>query len=429
MTLVTAVLAVAAVPLVIAVLVHAARRPLHVLLPVYAATVPFGNGLAVPGLPDSIFSASSISGLLLTAVLAMKLVFARRGPRVVPPTVSAWLLFVAVTGVTTYWTLSTATTIETFTTTLVLLALYVVVRMSELDASVLRRLEQGILAGGLAASTYGLYQFVTGSFVVGVAGDVRFGRDLIDPNHLAANLLLPLALSLSRGSSPGRTLHRVGYLALACLLLVSIVMTGSRGGVLGVGAVLVALALTSARPVRVLLSGTAVVALIAGLVLAFPAAVNERLFDDGSSGRTGIWRVGLNGCEKYCLTGSGWGTFGIVYSEFLPATPGAKALRDPRMGAHNVYLGTAVEAGVTGLALLLLALALTVREALRIPRALRAPPAAALAGLLFTTLLLGNLRFKYFWLILLYVGVAHAVHTRAPAEDDDRAAPARVGAR
>lgn len=415
-----AVLVIAAVPLVLALGIHTARKPLHALLPAYAATVPFGNGLAVPGLPESVFSASSLTGLLLTLVLGLQIVFARSGPRVMPGAVSAWLMFVALTGATAYWSLSTSATFEAFGVTFLLVALYAAVRLAHLDATVLSRLEAGILLGGLAASLFGLYQLLTGSFVVGAAGDVRFGRDLVDPNHLAANLLLPLAITLSRGSLPGRVLHRTGYFLLAALLLVSIVLTGSRGGVLGVGAVLLALALTSARPVRVLLSGTAVIGVIAGLVLAFPSVVNERLYDDGSSGRTGIWKVGLNGCDRYCLAGSGWGTFGIVYEEMLPRTPGAKALRDPRMGAHNIYLGTAVEAGVAGLALLIAALALSAREALRIPRTLRAPPVAALAGLLFTSLLLGNLRFKYFWLVLLYVGVAHAVHARSRRPDDDR---------
>ncbi|MFP5218775.1 MAG: O-antigen ligase family protein [Actinomycetes bacterium] len=428
MTVVTAVLAVAAAPLVVAVLVIALRRPLHVLLPVYAATVPFGNGLAVPGLPDSIFSASSITGLLLTAVLGVQLVAGRRGPREVPLTVPAWLLFLAVTALTTYWTLSRSVTLESFAVTLVLVALYVAVRMSHVDAAVLARFEAGILAGGLAASLYGLYQLVTGSFVVGVGGDVRFGRDLIDPNHLAANLLLPLSVALARGSAPGRVLHRTGYLLLAALLLVSIVLTGSRGGVLGVGAVLLALALTSARPVRVLASGTAVIGVIVGLVLAFPTAVNDRLYDDGSSGRTGIWKVGLNGCERYCVAGAGWGTFGLVYEEMLPHTPDASTLRDPRMGAHNIYLGTVVEGGVAALLLLVTALGLTVREAARIPRALRAPPVAALAGLLFTSMLLGNLRFKYFWLVLLYVGVAHAVHARSPRQGGVPTSPPAVSA-
>jgi len=427
MGLVTAVLVVAALPLVAACTLHAARKPLLVLLPAYAATVPFGNGLAVPGLPESVFSGSSLTGLLLTVVLACDLVFGRRGPRRVPVAVLAWLAFVALAGTTVYWSLSTLTTLEDFVTTLFVLALYVVVRLSDVDETVLSRLELGILAGGLAASAYGLYQFLTGTFVVGVAGDVRFGRDLIDPNHLAANLLLPLAIAMARGTAQGRPARRAGYLLLAALLLVAIVLTGSRGGVLGVGAVLIALALVSTRPVRVLLSGAAVVGTIGALVLAVPGTVNDRLFDDGDSGRTGVWQVGLNGCEKYCLAGSGWGTFPVVYAEFLPRTPGAKVLRDPQMGAHNIYLGAAVEAGLVGLLLLVTALALTVREALTIPRRYRGPPVAALAGLLFSSMLLGNLRFKYFWLVLLYVGVAHTVAARRRAGEPVDA-PARTPA-
>jgi O-antigen ligase len=409
------VVLVAALPAVVGLAVVSGRDPLGVVLPAYAATVPFGSGLAVPGLPTSLFSASSLAGLVLTAVLMARLALGRRGPARVPAAVVAWLVFAAVAGTSVYWSISTSSTVQAYAITCSLIALYAAVRLSAVDATVLRRLEAGILVGGTAAAAYGLYQYATGTLVVGVGGDVRFGRDLTDPNHLAATLLLPLTLSLSRAGAATRVWLRLLYGGIAALVLIAIVLTGSRGGVLGVLAVFAVLALTSVHRVRVLATGGAVLAVLAVLVVSVPSAVNDRLLDEGSSGRTGIWKVGLAGCPEYCLAGAGWGTFGKVYDEYLSRTSGAKALRDREMGSHNVYLGTAVELGMAGLLMLVVALALCLREAVVLPKAVRGPPLAALCGLLFTTMLLGNLRFKYFWLVLIYVGVCHAVHAARPA--------------
>jgi hypothetical protein len=72
-----------------------------------------------------------------------------------------------------------------------------------------------------------------------------------------------------------------------------------------------------------------------------------------------------------------------------------------------------VETGFVGAGLMTLGLLLSAKEALSLPRAVRGPPLAALAALLVTAMLLSNMEFKYFWMVLIYVTLVSRAHASA----------------
>ena len=72
---------------------------------------------------------------------------------------------------------------------------------------------------------------------------------------------------------------------------------------------------------------------------------------------------------------------------------------------------------VLGLALMTLGLALAVAEVLRLPKAVRAPPLAAVAALLASGFVLSNLEFKYFWMVLIYAALSSRVHDTGQDQD------------
>lgn len=109
------------------------------------------------------------------------------------------------------------------------------------------------------------------------------------------------------------------------------------------------------------------------------------------------------------LLACGWGTFPEVHERALLTDPAAHGNR-LRLEAHNVWIGTLIEAGLVGLVLLVFGLVVTVRGVLSLPRRVRGPPLAALAGLILTNSFLGTIEFKYFWLVLLYGAVAVNAH-------------------
>jgi O-antigen ligase len=425
----TAALLLTLLPLAGAVVLFAARDPLGRLLPVYAASVPFGNGLAVPGLPPSYFSASSLTGFLLASLVLVRLAARRAGPETFPASVVAWLLFLALAGSSVYWTLDVAETTESFIVLCSVVAVYVLVRVVGVDAVAFRRLELGVVAGGTAAAVYGLYQYYSGGLLAGASGNVRFGRDLTDPNHVAASLLLPLAVAIFCGNASRTTLTRVAYGAATVSILSAILLTASRGGVLGTVAVFAVLTLVGPHKGRTAMAAAATVVIVGLVAVAVPHVISDRFTAGTSSGRTGIWKVGLSSCPEHCLTGSGWGTFGVVYEAYLPGTPEAGNLRGRQMGSHNNLLRALVETGVVGLALMSAGLLLVVREAVHLPRAVRGPPLAAISASLVTGMLLGSIQFKYFWMVLVYVGAAHSLHgiqRRASAGSEGRRQPQRT---
>ena len=76
---------------------------------------------------------------------------------------------------------------------------YVLVALSPADRTILRRTENGLLAGGIAVVCYGVIQLtVLGGFPNGkslglpsAAASGRFGNDLLGPDIESISLLLP----------------------------------------------------------------------------------------------------------------------------------------------------------------------------------------------------------------------------------------------
>lgn len=399
-------LVVAVLPFVAVLLVLGFRAPLRVLLPAFALFVPFGSAFALPGLPPRYSSLSSLLMLALILGIGAKLVSGRWQPAPVETVIAVWSLFLGVTCATIFWSRDSSATLTTFIPFAGVVVLYVLVRLSPVDATTVRRTERAILVGGVAAATYGIYQLATSSLPTGDQGAARFGRDLLDPNHTATALTLPLAIALGRIISSRRTSERMACFGVVLLLLVAIVLTGSRGGLLSTMAVFVVVLALSRHRVAALVTGSTVVLLLVAILALNPALIPPRLASDDSSGRTDIWTVGIAACGTYCGAGSGWGTFGDVYADTLPTVPQAGITASGvRFEPHNIWLLAAVETGLVGAVLMTVGLALALREAFRLPVGRRGPPLGALAGLLLSGFLLSNLEYKYFWMVLIYAGL------------------------
>jgi O-antigen ligase len=221
---------------------------------------------------------------------------------------------------------------------------------------------------------------------------------------------------------------RVLYLALAALMLLGIVMTGSRGGILAAGVSGIALALSGPTGRGRLLAYSALGLIVAASVFFLhPLGIAERtVATTSSSGRTDIWRVGLSACPQFCPVGSGWETFPLVYAQEQASVPDAAVLagQGGSYQAHNVILLVAIELGLPGLVLLFAVLGLTTADALRLPVHLRGPPLAALLGTLTAAMFLSNLEYKFFWMALTMVALSR---NAAQSENSPAAAEPRIG--
>jgi hypothetical protein len=404
LTLVVVVLVVAA-PLALLVGVLGLRRPLAVLLPVYAAVVPFGSALGPPsGLPASYTSLSSVLGFALIGALLLGL--AKPTARVhLAGAPAAWLLLLGVVCATSLWTIAPDQTVPGIVALTATIGLYFLLSLSDADWRDVRALERGLVAGGLLASSYGLGQALTGNLPLREEGTPRFGDDLIGANHMAAALMLPLAITVWRAAHDKEKVGRRAHAGMSALLLIGVLLTQSRGGLLALAGVLVCVVVLTPQRGRLLGYAAVIVVVTGSGLLTTPAGIGERQTNAGSSGRSDIWRVGYAACAQYCASGSGWNTFGTVYAQNQTATSSAGVRRLTAYEAHNVVFLIAVEAGLVALLLFLLAMALTVKAALRLPPGLRGPPVAALAALAVTGMFLSSFEFKYFWLVLMYVAL------------------------
>jgi O-antigen ligase len=404
------------------------RRPV-LLLAAYAAIIPFGSGISVPvPFPPPFHTVSTLLGLAASGVLAASLIATSQRARIVSRAVPLWLLFLAYLTLSILWSIDAAETSANILILVSLVGLYVLVTLTQWRPRDLRLLEHGLALSGAATGIYALVLQLTGRMHLTGAGWPRLqtaggGGEGGDPNITAATLLLPFIVTVARGIDRRQPpLTRIAYLLAAALTGIAVMLTGSRGGLLGLTVAFVALSLNERRPsTRVLLILIPVGIMLTAFLLS-PGFIQSRIQNEHSSGRTDIWRTGLDGCPEVCLVGSGWATFSDVYGEQALTQPDARLDR-LSIRPHSLWVRIVVEGGIPGTLLLLAVLFVTIRELLRLPAVVRGPPLGAVVGLLVTQTFLGNVDFKYFWLVLIYTAMVVQLHHPVSASRTAVAAP------
>jgi O-antigen ligase len=381
---------------------------------------------------------SSLLGLVLGVSLIIQLITNRAGASHIPLAVPVWLGYLALSAFTIFWSIAPHITASDFQVLASQVVLFVALVLTRFDRETLHRFGTAILTGGVLVVVYFLLQATVIGGVSGsrASGGARYGDDLLGANNQAAAMLLPIAIAATRAMS-GDDRRSRGLNGLATvMLLIGVIMTGSRGGLLSTLVVLaVVLFLGPAK--RLVKIGVAAggALLVAVVLIVQPAGLGSRQVDhtektttsNVSSGRTDIWAVGLSACKSYCLSGAGGGNFGQVYQAELASVPQARVQeRGSTFEPHNIFLLALIEVGIGGLVLLVIGLGTAFSGAIRLPRDLRAPPVAALVGTVVSSFFLSNLEFKFFWAVLAFVAVSETVGA-AERRDRDRAVPAELG--
>lgn len=230
------------------------------------------------------------------------------------------------------------------------------------------------IAGATIAAAYGIV-------VRPVVDPAAIDRLTVgDPNELAAALIAGVALSLGAAfglrKSPGL---RLAAAACALVMLVGFLLTGSRGGLVGLGAALVAAIVVAGRWRWHATTLAVVVAGLATMYIAVyaPDEIRDRIVaaTSGESrsgeGRDTIWAVAFRMVEDRPLVGVGLASFGdeaVAYAIEPGRTFRTDEVIDSPSVAHNTYLQVWAELGLVGLVLFLGVIIFALSTALRAAR-------------------------------------------------------------
>lgn len=295
--------------------------------------------------------------------------------------------------------------------------LQVVVLMLVAYTAAANRAGYGLVLGGylLASAVTSVYSIATGAY--GQNG--RLGV-LFDPNYFAASLLpavlVSLFLLLSRSSRRSRL-----FAGAVCVIdLAALLLTQSRGGLVGLGVALVA---------AVLVAGSLRPRVVAVVLVCGAAAVGyfgfsgpSHVTSGSSSGRADEWRIAARMAENHPLSGVGLGNFSVVEPSYATQAFDIQHVRyivTYQQRVHNTYLEVVAEMGIVGLLLVVGIFAGAVRSAARSLRtladtadSLEMPVRGLIAGALgmFAAYTFLSAQWeKQLWLVLALLTVSSAV--------------------
>jgi O-antigen ligase len=239
-----------------------------------------------------------------------------------------------------------------------------------------------------------------------------------NPNDLAFHLAIGVAMVLGARdeASVARRSSVVAALWLVALVPIgiAILLTQSRGGLLGTGGVLAWWLITHARDHRrptAIAKGVIGVGAALGLIVAIAGGprwqhrmeTSQVAGEDVSArGRLDAWRTGGNIALHRPLTGVGAGAFMIAWPEFAPGDAG------PARTGHNTFIQLVGELGFPALGLFiafLVGAALAARRAARVP-ALTSQARALQGALIAFTICSLSGGHAFSWPCYLVVGAA-----------------------
>jgi hypothetical protein len=370
------------------------RYPLVFPFGLYVLLVPFDNILQVT---------SGATYVRLIAMLAALALIARMLllRRFVKPATGwyAWAAFVAWAGISLMWTPDLPESQRVYGIVLQNFLMMTVLALYPLREIEFRWLAIMTVASGFLAGLYALSH--RGTMDSGRVS-LNVGNLYLDPNQFATSFVLPMAICLAVALSSKDLRLKLLTGAAVVFMMVPILMTASRGGIVAIVILFAFFTLRSKHRLQIL----AVAAVCLALSAFYPAVWERFVHDEGQmgsgSGRTYIWAVGLHAIQQNWLLGTGVGSFLETYDQHFLAVfqPQMQGWHRP---SHDIIIGTWVEMGIVGLGILLAAWYTTFRQ-LRIIKSdhrlypMRLAMEGALVALFAQSLFIDPIWIKYIWL-------------------------------
>jgi O-antigen ligase len=258
---------------------------------------------------------------------------------------------------------------------------------------------------GVISALYAMQAYYFGGSAARDASDrveLTSGGVLLDFNYYAGSFLLPISIAMYFTFYGRQPIVRLASGIGTLIMMIGLLLTGSRGAFLSAVAILAYFAIRSKFRVQVIsFIG------LAGLVSLFFPSVYLRFVNDPSqqgsaSGRTFIWETGLHSLKEHWLFGNGIGSFASTYDKNFLDVYQAKFQGWTRP-SHNLFIGVVTELGIIGMVFVVAAWYTSVRQLKIIDKAnewfgLRLAFEGAIFSLLFLGLSIDPMYVKYIWL-------------------------------
>lgn len=378
----------------------AMRKPEVFVFSLYAATVPFNLVFLIEGY------GTVVRYLLLLAIGMFSIghIIVRRG-RILRPPLSAWIwvAFVVLAGTSVIWASDPNATIRGMFRLVGLLFLYLFATTRRWRDTEYNLVVWSVVLGGSIAAILSIRSFIFVEHIKLISRARLFLSEerIADPNHFAISLLLPLIFAIWLSLS-SRGITRIISIVSVSVLGTCIVMTGSRGGMIGfLCAVSFFLfryiVFMKRRRKSNMLMGIILITMIFALTFMFSrqeliARYDVNFLTEATLySRLDIWRQGISMFMEMPLTGYG-------YNNFLKIT---------KSSSHNIYVQSFAELGFIGGVLMLFALFVHWPLLQRVGRqdSRRIALEAAFVGIIVGGISLHCLHHYYFWMVFTLIGI------------------------
>ena len=225
-----------------------------------------------------------------------------------------------------------------------------------------------ICGSGILVAIIALYNSVNGIGLV-EGTRVTIGRDigsmLGDPNDLSLVLLFPSAFGLSYIMSPNiKFFDRLLGLATITLMFLAILATQSRGGLLGIMAVMGVFAWYKVPSKTLLivagLAGAVLLYIIADIGTRSSGGLHEGGLDESAKGRLYAWEAAFWMAVHNPIAGIGISNFVYNYWEYSHYWDGQNH------AVHSTWFGVLAETGFLGFGLFISLIVMSVRNMMRV---------------------------------------------------------------
>lgn len=388
-------LGLVAVAAVVAVGIALVRTEIAILLLVASGPLEFSLSF---GTKSTLLTPTKLVGAICFLSFAFNVVINRR-KLVMDAAHGLVFALLAIAMISTVRAPSTTDALTTTTRYASFVALFVVVSQYVREEALFRRIVWVLSIGASVTGVVAIWEFLSGQMLIArtVNGD---------PNDIA--FALATTLPLTFWLLEERRAQRVLALGLIGLIALAILLTFSRGGLVGLAAGITWKFLVERRNRNAILVGVVLATVAIGVVLATDSGrvdtglkAKETIAHENVQSRLDAWSKAARFAVDHPLLGVGPGNFKTSYNAIAGTPVGIETVAV----VHNAYLDIAAELGVVAMVLFLFYLAVIFAYSTAAEAEKRGPPGLANAVRtsliigVFSALTLSEQFFAPFWLL------------------------------